>query len=130
MKNEKIQEIIDIIKTLPAATSAKSYETSVSLADAEKVFKTVIEHRLQHCLGQLKEHTKDAVYLDGHGAIVWKGGHFSMPVYEALLDAQEEGIKEWQPLIWQQIIRQMALEDYEPMYYNIATEFLLCSPIR
>lgn len=130
MKNEKIQEVIDIIKTLPAVTSARSYETPISLADAEKVFKKVIEQRLQHCLEQLKNHANEASYVEDHGVIVWKGGHFSIPVYDALLDAQEQGIKEWDRLVWQQIIRQMAIQGgYEPIYFHIATEFLLCGPI-
>ena len=128
MKTAKIQEALDIIKTLPIVDSARSYVTPVSLADAEKVFKEVIEHRLQHCLGQLQDHAKDAVYVDSQGVVVWEGGHFSIPVYNALLDAQEQGIKGWNRLVWQQIIRQMATENYEPIYYNIATEFLLCNP--
>ncbi len=130
MKNEKIQEALDIIKTLPIVDSARSYVTPVSLADAEKVFKKVIDARIQHCLEQLKSHAHEASYVEDHGVIVWKGGHFSIPVYDALLEAQEQGIKEWDRLVWQQIIRQMATENYEPIYYNIATEFLLCNPVR
>lgn len=130
MKNEKIQEVTDIIKTLPVVTSARSYETPISLTNAEKVFKKVIEQRLQHCLEQLKNHTHEASYVENHDVIVWKGGHFLIPVYNALLEAQEQGIKEWDRLVWQQIIRQMATENYEPIYYNIATEFLLCIPVR
>ena len=130
MKAEKIQEVIDIIKTLPVADSAKSYETpAVSLADAEKFFKRVINARIQHCLGQLKDHAKDGVYVDNQGVVVWEGGHFFIPVYDALLDAQEQDIYEWTPLIWQQIVRQMATEDYAPIYFNMATEFLLCGPM-
>ena len=130
MKNEKIQEALDIIKTLPIVDSARSYVTPVSLADAEKVFKKVIDARIQHCLEQLKSHAHEASYVDNQGVVVWKNGHFFIPVYEALLDAQEQGIKEWNRLVWQQIIRQMATEKYEPIYYNIATEFLLCNPVR
>lgn len=130
MKNKKIQEVIDIIKTLPITDGATSNENIVSLNEAEKMFKQVINQRLDHCLQQLKDHAKDAVYVDGNDVIVWNGGHFYIPVYEALLEAQEQGINEWSPLIWQQIIRQMAIEgDYEPIYFNLATEFLLCGPM-
>lgn len=129
MKNEKIQEVIDIIKTLPVVTPARLYETPISLADAEKVFKKVIDARIQHCLEQLKNHTHEASYVEDHGVIVWEGGHFSIPVYDALLDAQEQGIKEWNRLVWQQIIRQMAIEKANLIYFNLATEFLLCGPM-
>ena len=129
MKTEKIQELIYIIKTLPIADFASSNENTVSKEEAEKIFRAVINARLKHCLEQLKAHAKEAVYLDGHGVIVWKSGHFSILVYDALLDAQTQGINEWNNLVWQQIIRQMATENYEPIYYNIATEFLLYNPV-
>ena len=129
MKDEKIQEVIDIIKTLKVADSANPNENTVSTEEAEKVFKAVINARLNHCLEQLKAHAKEASYLDGQGVIVWNGGHFFIPVYEALLEAQEKGIYEWTPLIWQQIVRQMAIEGYVPKYFNMATEFLLCGPM-
>lgn len=130
MKTEKIQEVIDIIKTLPVVDGASSHENPISLNEAEKVFKKVIEARIQHCLGQLKDHAKDAVYVDNQGMVIWDNGHFSIPVYDALLDAQNQGMKEWDRLIWQQIIRQMAIQGgYESIYFYIATEFLLCGPI-
>ena len=130
MKNEKIQEVIDIIKTLPVVDSAKSDEISVSEKEAETVFRQIIEQRLQHCLTQLKEHVKEASYLDGHGVVVWKGGHFFMPVYEALLKAQEQEMRDWSTLIWQQIVRQMAIQGYSYEYFYIATEFLVTSRLR
>lgn len=128
MKTAKIQEVIDIIKTLPVTDSVTSHEY-IALSDAEKVFKEVINARLKHCLGQLKAHAKEAVYVDNHDVIVWNGGHFCIPVYEALLEAQEQGINEWNPLVWQQIVRQMAIEKADLIYFNLATEFLLCSPM-
>lgn len=128
MKTAKIQEVIDIIKTLPVTDGATSHE-NIALSDAEKVFKEVINARLKHCLEQLKAHAKEAVYVDGNDVIVWNGGHFYIPVYEALLEAQEQNINEWNPLVWQQIIRQMAIEKADLIYFNLATEFLLCGPM-
>ena len=130
MKTEKIQEVIDIIKTIPVADSASSNENVVSKKEAEQVFKEVIKSRLNHCLEQLKEHAKEASYLDGQGVIVWNGGHFFMPVYEARLKAQEQTIEEWNALIWQQIVRQMAIQGYSYEYFYIATEFLVISRLR
>lgn len=130
MKTEKIQEIIDILKTLPLADSTKSDEISISEEEVETVFRQVIEQRLQHCLKQLKEHDKEAVCLDGRGVVVWKGGHFSIPVYEALLKAQEQEMRDWSTLIWQQIVRQMAIQGYSYEYFYIATEFLATSRLR
>ena len=123
MKTEKIQEVIDIIKTLPAADSANSNENVVSTIEAEQVYRNVIENRLNHCLSNLKAHVKDAVYVGS--AVVWNGGHFSIPVYNSLLEAQEQEMRDWGAIVWQQIVRQMAIERVNPVYFNIATEYLM-----
>lgn len=123
MKTEKIQEVIDIIKTLPVADSANSNENVVSTIEAEQVYRNVIENRLNHCLSNLKAHAKDAVYVGS--AVVWNGGHFTIPVYNSLLEAQEQEMRDWGAIVWQQIIRQMAIERFNPVYFNIATEYLV-----
>lgn len=93
-------------------------------------FREMIQHRLDHCESELEKHLEEAGALDEfRQIIVWKGGHFSVPVWKALKESENLPIKEWNSLIWEQIIRQMGRENkhFEPILWDIASEGCLIS---
>ena len=98
-------------------------EEQITMKDYEYQFRQLIERRIQHCEEQLKANLHLANSLcDGQ-----IGGHFSYPVYEALINSHNEVIEEWSALVWEQIIRQMAREhSINVIMYDIASEGCLC----
>ena len=123
MTKEKHEEVMRLIANLPAAEDNVK-ENKSSLVEAEKFFRKVIESRIDHCVNNLKAHVNEAKVASI--AVVWEGGHFSVPVYEALLEAQNQDMRSWSPAVWQQIIRQMIEDKCEDnTMFQIATEFIL-----
>lgn len=123
MTKEKHEEVMRLIANLPVAEDNVK-ENKSSLVEAEKFFKKVIESRIDHCVNNLKAHANEAKVASI--AVVWKGGHFSVPVYEALLEAQDQDWRNWSPAVWQQIIRQMIEDKCEDhTMFQIATECIL-----
>ena len=123
MNNEQHTEVMRLIANLPIAED-NTREARPSLQEAENFFREVIKSRIQHCVNNLKAHANEAKVASI--AVVWSTGYFSVPVYESLLEAQNQDWKDWSPLIWQQIIRQMAEEDCKNnIMFRIATEFIL-----
>ena len=123
MNNEQHTEVMRLIANLPVAED-NTREARPSLQEAENFFREVIKSRINHCVNNLKAHANEAKVASI--AVVWPTGYFSVPVYESLLEAQNQDWKDWSPLIWQQIIRQMAEEDCKNnIMFRIATEFIL-----
>ena len=123
MNNEQHTEVMRLIANLPVAED-NTREARPSLQEAENFFREVIKSRINHCVNNLKAHANEAKVASI--AVVWPTGYFSVPVYESLLEAQNQDWKDWSPLIWQQIIRQMMEEDCKNnIMFRIATEFIL-----
>lgn len=124
MKREsKTNEVMHLIAGLPAAED-NIVENKPSFEETEKFFKKVIEARINHCVSDLKAHVNEAKVA--FATVVWEGGHFSVPVYWDLEEALNQDWRNWSPLIWQQIIRQMVEDDCKDnLMFRIATEFIL-----
>ena len=102
-------------------------EKQITIKDYEDQFRQLVERRIQHCEGQLKANLHRANSLCDGQIIVWPGGHFSYPVYEALINSRDVAIEEWNALVWEQVIRQMARENCNNVImYDIASEGCLC----
>lgn len=123
-----MKEIKDIISDLPKVAYYKTNEQTRGLLQMEPQFRDIIEARIHHCYSRLLENMDKAVVLYGGQTVCWEGGHFSVPVYKALIMSHEEKLLKWPAIIWQQIIRQMAQDKNTDMeLINMATEMLLCS---
>lgn len=123
-KESKINEVMHLIANLPVAEDNARREDKPSFEEIEKFFKEVIETRIDHCVNNLKAHANEAKVASI--VVVWKDGHFSVPVYMSLVEAQDQDMRSWSSLVWQQIIRQM-IEDgcKDNLMFRIATEFIL-----
>lgn len=95
-----------------------------TLKSRESEFKQVIVNRITHCNEQLKNN--EIVDKDDNFFFFKNGEHYSIPVIRALTDALMQNIEQWNPLIWQQIVRQLWEENNrnKNLFY-IATEMLL-----
>ena len=123
MTKEKHEEVMRLIANLPTAEDNVK-ENKSSLVEAEKFFRKVIEERIDHCVNNLKAHANEAKVASI--VVVWKDGHFSVPVYDSLVEALDQDWRSWSPLVWQQIIRQMIEDDCKDnTMFRIATEFIL-----
>lgn len=124
------KEILKLIKTLPSVEPFYICEAKQNEKEYRVLFTTLLNNRINHCYEELKKHVDEAK-VTNNKVIVWKGGHFSYPVFEELLVAKELKMEEWPMLIWQQIIRQMAIEQStDTDLYYAATEWLLCKAHR
>ena len=123
MTKEKHEEVMRLIANLPAAEDNVK-ENKLSFKETENFFRKVIEARIDHCVNNLKAHANEAKVA--FSTVVWEGGHFSVPVYKALVEALNQDMRSWSPLVWQQIIRQMIEDKCENnTMFQIATEFIL-----
>ena len=122
------EEILKLIETLPSVESFYTHEAKRSEKEYQVLFTTLLNNRINHCYEELKSHVDEAKVNNNQTIIIWKDGHFSLPVFEELLAAKELKMKEWSIIIWQQIIRQMAIEQSTDVdLYYVATEWLLMS---
>ena len=120
------EEVLKLIETLPSAVY--TYEAKRSEKEYQALFTTLLNNRINHCYEELKRHANEAKVTNNQIIVFWKDGHFSLPVFEELLAAKELKMKKWSIIIWQQIIRQMAIEQStDTDLYYVATEWLLCS---
>jgi hypothetical protein len=109
--------------------------------DAAQAFEcamTYLQMRIDHCKTELELNFANAEVVSAQ-SVHWKGGHFSVPVYEHMLDAVSNA-KCWDDLNrlqLQQVVRALYLQRScsAPKYFsgvikdlafNIATELLLC----
>lgn len=119
------EEVLKLIATLPSTKAFNRCETKRSEKEYQTLFTTLLNNRINHCYKELKSHADEAK-ITNNQIVVWKDGHFSYPVFEELLAAKELRMEEWPILIWQQIIRQMAIEQStDTDLYYVATEWLL-----
>ena len=122
------EEVLKLIETLPSVEIFNRYEAKRSEKEYQVLFTTLLNNRINHCYEELKSHADEAKVNNNQTIIIWKDGHFSLPVFEELLAAKELKMKEWSVIIWQQIIRQMAIEQSTDVdLYYVATEWLLMS---
>ena len=96
--------------------------------EVQAKFKAIIESRMTHCFTKLLQNLSSAQVTDfGRQIVIFKGGHFSMPVYEALEEALGQDMEQWSALVWQQILRQMFEDNNRDfLLHQIATEGCLC----
>lgn len=109
--------------------------------DAAQAFEcamTYLQMRIDHCRTELELNFANAEVVSAQ-SVHWKGGHFSVPVYEHMYNAVANA-KNWDDLNrlqLQQVVRALYLHRNEstPKYFsgiiknlafNIATEYLLC----
>lgn len=124
---KNVNQVEEIILALPTTECYNTNEHAHALRDLEPEFRKVIESRIEHCYNSLLENKDKAVATCSGQIVCWEGGHFSYPVYQELVKSRKQDIMKWSAIIWQQIIRQMALDEcYDMTLVNIATEFLLC----
>lgn len=123
MKKNILKEAVDLMRGLPEVTEM-GHKDGVNLHEAE--FREIVNNRINHCYSNLVLH-KNSEKVICESIVVWETGHFSLPVFKALVESRDIPLKEWSSIIWQQIIRQMAIDhNYDMELINIATEFLLC----
>ena len=120
------KEVLKLIATLPSVEPFRIYEAKQSEKEYQVLFTTLLNNRINHCYEELKSHADEAKVNNNQTIVFWKDGHFSLPVFEELLAAKELKMEEWSIIIWQQIIRQMAIEQStDADLYYVATEWLL-----
>ena len=125
------KEVLKLIATLPSVESFRIYEAKQSEKEYQVLFTTLLNNRINHCYEELKSHADEAKVNNNQTIVFWKDGHFSLPVFEELLAAKELKMEEWSIIIWQQIIRQMAIEQStDADLYYVATEWLLLKAHR
>ena len=123
MKKDQKNEVMHLIASLPAAED-NIVENKPSFEETEKFFRKIIEERIDHCVNNIRAHANEAKVA--FSTVVWEGGHFSVPVYDSLIEALDQDWRSWSPLVWQQIIRQMIEDKCEDhTMFQIATEFIL-----
>ena len=120
------KEVLKLIATLPSVEPFNRCEAKRSEKEYQVLFTTLLNNRINHCYEELKSHADEAKVNNNQTIVVWEDGHFSLPVFEELLAAKELKMELWSVLIWQQIIRQMAIEQStDTDLYYVATEWLL-----
>lgn len=76
-----------------------------------EIAKRLAKTRMAHCKQQLHANLANATYITEH-TIAWPGGHFSVPVYEALEGILElTDVRKLDKLQAQQLIRTMLLNN-------------------
>ena len=122
-----LEELSAKIENLPTVDYWES-SPKESLKDRSEFFRSMIQKRLEHCEKQLEEHLYEAKSICSGQVVVWEGGHFSVPVWDHLKQALEQDLRDWNALVWEQIIRQMGREEehFEPILWDTASEMCLC----
>lgn len=122
-----LEELSAKIENLPTVDYWESAQKE-SLKDRSEFFRSMIQKRIEHCEKQLEENLHEANSICEGQIIVWNGGHFSVPVWNYLKQALEQDLRDWNALIWEQVIRQMGREEehFEPILWDIASEMCLC----
>ena len=125
------EEVLKLIETLPSVKTFYIYEAKRSEKEYQVLFTTLLNNRINHCYEELNSHADEAEVNNNQTIVAWKDGHFSLPVFEELLASKKLKMKEWSIIIWQQIVRQMAIEQSTDVdLYYVATEWLLLKAYR
>lgn len=125
-----VKELFSKISTLPSVNYwSPGIELEVLLNTHKNFFRTMIQHRIDHCENQLNAHLHEAKTVLLGQIIVWEGGHFAVPVWTELNKALNQEPIEWTALVWEQIIRQMGREQehFDAILWDIASEGCMCS---
>lgn len=122
----KKSELLEKISKLPKTNYFSVTQGRNLLKENEDLFRSLIKKRINHCETQLEANLSTAKTTGM--IVVWEGGHFCLPVWEALKEAEQKDITSWNALVWEQIIRQMSREDqkYDAVLWDIASEMCLC----
>lgn len=120
---EEVNELIDKIRDVKDLERLSSSEPD----KLDVYFKNVITRRLCHCaINLLSKYQNGTKTPSGKYVMFNDNTHFSKPVYENMLDALKVRHEKWNPLIWQQVVRQMYYEhSADNNEFDIATEYLL-----
>lgn len=124
------EELFSKISSLPSVYYWSSgMELGALLNTHKNFFRTMIQHRIDHCENQLNAHLHEAKTVLSGQIIVWEGGHFAVPVWTELNKALNQEPIEWTALVWEQIIRQMGREQehFDAILWDIASEGCMCS---
>lgn len=102
------------------------------LEDYKDFFIQMVKNRINHCEKNLELHIHEAVRCRFDNFIVWSDGYFSIPVWKNLQEALKIDITNWSPIIWEQVIRQMAREPerFDPVVWDIASEMMLTASLN
>ena len=90
----------------------KYYETSqrkVSNETTLHIAKCAIKERIEHCKSELQKHFADAILITNN-QVIWDGGHFTIPVYQEMVDFIERDVHSWDevsPTMLNQILRAL-----------------------
>jgi hypothetical protein len=126
-------------------TVCRELDESKFTGEYLEIAKRLAKTRMSHCKQQLHANLANATYITEH-TIAWSGGHFSVPVYEALEGILElTDVRKLNKLQAQQLIRAMLLnnandyvwdcneiKDYDTSmcvtedFKNFITEHMLC----
>lgn len=123
-------------KELDDACAELAKEREERAQKAFKVVKKAIEARLEHCKSELEKNLPKATIIS-ESMVCWKGGHFSLPVYQAMEKCLERNPQKWEDLNLfelQQVVRALhcqrcqisACYDDVDNAFMIATELMLC----
>ena len=129
-KTMTVKELFSKISTLPSVNYwGSGIEPEDVLNTHKNFFRTMIQHRIDHCENQLNTHLHEAKTVLSGQIIVWEGGHFAVPVWTELNKALNQEPIEWTALVWEQIIRQMGREQehFDAILWDIASEGCMCS---
>lgn len=132
IKNLNETTLKELLKDLPEmSTPIVGNPRPYISKEEEDFFREMLENRINHCESELKAHINEANNCYNI-EIVWKGGHFSVPVWDALIRARSERITFWEGIVWEQIIRQMGREGklFNSRLWDIASEGCLCGSVQ
>ena len=91
-----------------------------------EIAKRLAKTRMAHCKQQLHANLIHATYITEH-TIAWKGGHFSVPVYEALEGILKlTDVRQLTELQAQQLIRAMLLNGANNYVYDYDENLKRC----
>lgn len=92
-------------------TVCRELNSSKFTGEYLEIAKRLAKTRMAHCKQQLHVNLANATYITEY-VIVWEGGHFSVPVYEALEGILElTDVRKLNKLQAQQLIRAMLLNN-------------------
>ena len=80
-----------------------SNETTLHIA------KCAIKERIEHCKSELQKHFAEATLIT-QNQVIWNGGHFTIPVYQEMVDFVERDVHSWDdvsPTMLNQILRAL-----------------------
>ena len=120
---EVITDFINKIRDVKDLEPLSSHDPDI----LDAYFKSVITRRLCHCAENLvSKYQNGAKTPSGEYVMFNDRTHFSKPVYKEMLNALKVRHEKWNPLVWQQVVRQLHTEHCtDDDMFDIATEYFL-----